>query len=798
MTVGSSVTGGNGGSGGNALEPALGVAGNGGNGGNGFAFTGSSNVTLSINGIVTGGNGGSGGNRIVGDGGAGGAGGSGGAGLTAIGSTVTVNGRVTGGNGAAGGTGDNLSIPGGGGSGIVGGNLTLIVSGTVSGGLAGDGVSRADAVLFNGGTNVLELRAGYAFTGNVTAFSNRDTFRLGGSVDGSFDVSTIGPPGQFRGFGVFEKTGTSNFTLTGNAPAAFNGGTVTVNGGTLTVNGNISSATSVTVNSTGTLGGTGQLPGTVINTGGTLAPGNLVGTVASVGTLTVNGNLTLNTGATTTIKVQAATIDRINVTGTAALNGALQLVALGGPYQFGTPYTFLQAATRTGTFASVSTTGTFGVGVTSAVSYSPTQAQLTLTAAPLVPIVTPPAPGQASLAPTASTSNALAVAGALDQGVIAGGNASPFFGLYNQPAAGIPTGLNQLSGVVNSAYGLQGSFISGQFINSALDAFNPGSATVTQAPATAYAGAKTRANAGSQAIEVAADLAGAPTPVVETAPNRFWGSGTGGASTITGNARTGSATRSETAWSLATGVEKTVLPGVALGFAVAGGRFEGSHSGGLGTNSADAFQTGLYGRARFGGLSFGGALAYTYLDISSTRNAPVVGLLGINGQTDAHGFSGRFEGAYEAVSLLGLGISPYAAVQGSTFSIGGYTETVGVGQNNAAALRVSSTSQGSVRGELGVKLEQQSVINGMVVQALLKGGWGIYGARDASTTAAFIGLAGSTFTITGAQNDTSTALVSVGLDVKLTPSITLGGRFDGEYGNRTTRSSGTAKLKIVF
>lgn len=191
-------------------------------------------------------------------------------------------------------------------------------------------------------------------------------------------------------------------------------------------------------------------------------------------------------------------------------------------------------------------------------------------------------------------------------------------------------------------------------------------------------------------------------------------------------------------------------------------------------------------------------MAYTYLDISSTRNAAVLGLLGINGQTDAHGFSGRFEGAYQAFNLLGLGISPYAAVQGSTFSIGAYTETVNGGQNNAAALRIAASSPGTVRGELGLKLEQQGVINGVQIAAFVRGAWGIYGARDASTTATFIGLPGSTFTITGAQNDTSTALVAAGLDVRLTPSVTLGGRFDGEYGNRTSRSSGTAKLKVSF
>ncbi len=627
----------------------------------------------------------------------------------------------------------------------------------------------------NGGTTGT-LGTGDVSNGGTLAFNRSDALTVANSIFGTGGLNQIG-------------TGTT--ILTG---ANTYSGATSVNAGRLTVNGSIASSSGVTVNTGGTLGGTGQLPGTLVTTGGTIAPGN------SVGTLTVNGNLTLNAGSFTTIEVQAATIDRINVTGTAALNGALQLVALGGPYQFGTPYTFLQAATRTGTFATVSTTGTFGDGVTSQVSYSPTQAQLTLTAAPLVPVITPPAPGQTPLTPIATTANPLGVAVALDLSVITGGgNASPFFGLYNQPVAGILTGLSQLSGEANSGIGQQGFSVASDFVNTILGAFTPGSGTTTQTPqGAAYAATKTSGNAGSRAIEVAADLAPAPTPVIEASTTTLWGSGTGGVSTLRGNAVQGSSTRSETAWSLAAGIDKNVARGINIGAAVSGGRFEGTTANNLGSNSADVFQAGLYGRARFGALSFGAALAYTYFDISSTRNAAVIGLLGINGKTDAHGFSGRFEGAYEAFNLSGLGISPFAAVQGSIFSIGGYTETVGAGQNNAAALRVASSSPGTVRGELGLRLEQQGVINGVQVLAFARSAWGIYGARDASATAAFIGLPGSTFTITGAQNDTSTALVAAGLDVKLTPSVTLGGRFDGEYGNRTARSSGTAKLKIAF
>ena len=81
-----------------------------------------------------------------------------------------------------------------------------------------------------------------------------DTFQLGGTGAASFDVSQIGAAAQYQGFGTFNKIDSSVWTLTGTSTFA---GPVNVNGGTLSVNGNISSASGVTVNAGGTLGGNG-------------------------------------------------------------------------------------------------------------------------------------------------------------------------------------------------------------------------------------------------------------------------------------------------------------------------------------------------------------------------------------------------------------------------------------------------------------------------------------------------------------------------------------------------------------
>ena len=148
--------------------------------------------------------------------------------------------------------------------------------------------------------------AGATLTGSATG-SGTDTFRLAGSADNSFNVSQIG-----AGWTLLDKTGTSNWTLTGTSTYA---GPVTVNGGTLSVNGNLVLGGSLTVNAGGTLGGTGTVGNTTIN-GGTLAPGN------SIGTLTVSGNLIVHRGLDLSGRDLAGNADRTNVTGTATLGGA--------------------------------------------------------------------------------------------------------------------------------------------------------------------------------------------------------------------------------------------------------------------------------------------------------------------------------------------------------------------------------------------------------------------------------------------------------------------------------------------
>lgn len=131
----------------------------------------------------------------------------GGAGINAVGNggTITNAGRISGG-GLAPGIFSNAAI-------------TVINSGTID-----PGASRADAIVMGGARAVLtlELQAGSTINGNViaSAGATTDTLRLGGSADASFDVSEVGAPAKYQNFDIFQKNGSSTWSLIGTGTTA--------------------------------------------------------------------------------------------------------------------------------------------------------------------------------------------------------------------------------------------------------------------------------------------------------------------------------------------------------------------------------------------------------------------------------------------------------------------------------------------------------------------------------------------------------------------------------------------------
>ena len=394
--AGSGGTGGTFGATGSTGGPGLpggtgGVGGPGGAGGGGAVGMTATSSTLTNGGTIAGGAGGAGGMGGTGGmggsgtpagsqgpGGDGGAGGTGGIGLTGSNLTLVNTGTIRGGNGGMAGVGGvggisgALGNAGSGGIGIEGSDLAITNSGTIRGGLTGGSSIRAAAIHFTGGTNSLTLEQGFTILGDVLAVAGgNDTLALGGSGQGSFDLTSIGA--QYQNFSNFTKTGTGTWELFGTGPGTTDW---TVTDGVLQIGSASDAATvlgDIDVQSGGTLSGYQTITGTVSNNG-TVWPGSLGTDPSDVGTLTVLGGYSQGSAAALGILVTPGNgASRLAVLGTAHLGGELRLAFAPGFYSRNT-YTIVTSTGLSGTFGTV----TDGSGGAYSVNYDLNNVSLVL------------------------------------------------------------------------------------------------------------------------------------------------------------------------------------------------------------------------------------------------------------------------------------------------------------------------------------------------------------------------------------------------------------------------------------
>ena len=148
--------------------------------------------------------------------------------------------------------------------------------------------------------------------------------------------------------GGLTKLGSGSLTLTGaNSYAS----PTTVSAGALFVNDN-QPQSPVTVQSGGTIGGTGTIGNLTVQSGATLAPGGAAG---QPGTLTSDGSVVLQAGSTFNELINSTTpgtgFSQLNATGNVTIQAGDTLnVVVNGAFPANTSFTIIQAGSVTGTF----------------------------------------------------------------------------------------------------------------------------------------------------------------------------------------------------------------------------------------------------------------------------------------------------------------------------------------------------------------------------------------------------------------------------------------------------------------
>jgi uncharacterized protein with beta-barrel porin domain len=528
------------------------------------------------------------------------------------------------------------------------------------------------------------------------------------------------------------------------------------------------------VNAGGTLSGIGV--GNTLVAGGIFAPGS--GTAGS--SMTVTGTLGFNAAATYLVNVNPSTASFTNVSGVATLGGAtVNAIFAPGSY-ISKQYTILNAGSISGTFGTLTNTD-LPSNFTDSLSYDATHAFLNLT------LSFPP-----------STPN---YGGGLNDNQNNVGNA--LINYFNT-TGGIPAvfaslnanGLSQASGQPGASTLQTGFAATGQFINAVFDgAFGAGPG---QGGATSFA--DDEANAPKRKVSPqAAEAYAAVTP--RTAPSfgsrwNVWASVYGGNSRVNGDATAGTNTTTSRIFGTVAGASYRFTPDTQVGFALGGAGSSFDITNGFGGGRADVFNAAVYAKHTMGAAYVAGLLGYSWQDTSTDRTVTISGTDKLHASFKAQALAARLEGGWRYATPA-VGITPYAAVQTTTFYLPGYAETATSGSDTFALSYASQTTT-NVRTELGARADKTFLVSDGLFSLRGRLAWAHDSNTDRPVSATFQSLPAASFTVNGAQPSPDSALVTAGAEMTWRNGFSLAGTFEGEFSNTTQSYAGKGTVRYTW
>jgi autotransporter-associated beta strand protein len=567
-------------------------------------------------------------------------------------------------------------------------------------------------------------------------------------------------------------------------------GATTVNGGTLIVNSSLASSSGLTVNTGGTLMGTGAVGGTSI-AGGTFAPGS--GTPGS--SMTVDGLLGFTAASTYAVNINTTTSSFANVTGTATLGGATVNATYANGSYVAKQYTILTAGHVSGSFGSLVNTN-LPANFTPTLATDQTHAYLNLALN-----FTPPTPPTSPTTPTSPGSGSPTYGGLNGNQQNVGNTLVNFF----NATGGIPlafgaltsAGLSQVSG--ETATGSQQTTFNAmtQFMNVMTDPFIAGRGDGFEAPGGAPTGYAASEKTGAARDANAMFVKGPVVPF--EARWSTWVAGFGGSQTTDGNTTAGSNSATSRIYGTAVGADYRFSPFTIAGFSLAGGgtSFSVNNSG---TGRSDLFQAGAFVRHNVGQAYISGALAYGWQDITTDRTVTAAGIDRLHAAFNANTFASRIEGGYRFVAPFvdgGVGITPYAAGQFTTFSLPAYTESV-VSGASTFALAYGARDVTDSRSEFGIRTDKSFAMQDAILTLRGRFAWAHDYNPDRSIGATFQALPGASFVVNGAAQASDSALTTASAEWKLTNGWSTAATFEGEFSNVTRSYAGKGVVRYAW
>ncbi len=214
---------------------------------------------------------------------------------------------------------------------------------------------------------------------------------------------------------------------------------------------------------------------------------------------------------------------------------------------------------------------------------------------------------------------------------------------------------------------------------------------------------------------------------------------------------------------------------------------------GSGGGRADLFQAGVYGRHRSGNAYVAAALAYGWQGVKTDRTVTISGTDRLEADFNAQTFSARLEGGYRFATPY-IGVTPYAALQATSFHRPSYGESATSGSSQFA-LSYGSQTTTNLRTELGTRLDKSFLVADGLFTLRSRLAWAHDSDTDRPVTAAFQALPGAAFTVNGAAPSPDSALVSTGAEMAWRNGFALAGSFEGEFSGNTQSYAGKGSLR---
>jgi uncharacterized protein with beta-barrel porin domain len=145
----------------------------------------------------------------------------------------------------------------------------------------------------------------------------------------------------------------------------------------------------------------------------------------------------------------------------------------------------------------------------------------------------------------------------------------------------------------------------------------------------------------------------------------------------------------------------------------------------------------------------------------------------------------------------GIGITPYAAGQFTTFDLPAYAEQAIVGSNQFA-LAFAAKSVTDTRSELGVRTDKSWAMQSAILTLRGRAAWAHDFNPDRNIAATFQALPGASFVVGGAAQAHESALTTASAELKWQNGWSAAATFEGEFSDVTRSYAGKGAVRYAW